>query len=132
LNGGIEGSAITLEGQFSQIANYIALMIEAGAVLVVAFGAAQALLSLAAAIVTRAADEMRGREIWIKFATWILLALEFALAADLVRTAVAPTWDDISKLAVIATIRTMLNYFLAKDIAEFEQTRQSNGNPAPG
>jgi len=26
---------------------------------------------------------------------------------------VAPTWDDISKLAVIATIRTMLNYFLA-------------------
>ena len=50
-----------------------------------------------------------------------LLALEFALAADLVRTAVAPTWDDISKLAVIATIRTMLNYFLAKDIAEFEQ-----------
>jgi len=107
-------------------------MIEAGAVLVVAFGAAQALLSLAAAIVTRAADEMRGREIWIKFATWILLALEFALAADLVRTAVAPTWDDISKLAVIAAIRTMLNYFLAKDIAEFEQTRQSNGNPAPG
>ncbi|HEY8263655.1 MAG TPA: DUF1622 domain-containing protein [Methyloceanibacter sp.] len=55
------------------------------------------------------------------FATWILLALEFALAADLVRTAVAPTWDDISKLAVIATIRTMLNYFLAKDIASFDK-----------
>jgi len=54
-------------------------------------------------------------------ATWILLALEFALAADLVRTAVAPTWDDISKLAVIATIRTMLNYFLAKDIASFDK-----------
>jgi uncharacterized membrane protein len=107
-------------------------MIEAGAVLVVAFGATQALLSVAAAVIARAADEMRGREIWIKFATWILLALEFALAADLVRTAVAPTWDDISKLAVIATIRTMLNYFLAKDIAEFEQARQSNGNPAPG
>jgi uncharacterized membrane protein len=38
------------------------------------------------------------------------------------RTAVAPTWDDISKLAVIATIRTMLNYFLAKDIMAFDQT----------
>ena len=37
------------------------------------------------------------------------------------RTAVAPTWDDISKLAVIATIRTMLNYFLAKDISAFDQ-----------
>jgi uncharacterized membrane protein len=102
----------------------------------VAFGALQALMSLLAAIIGRTADEMRGREIWIKFATWILLALEFALAADLVRTAVAPTWDDIFKLAVIATIRTMLNYFLAKDIAEFAQARQSAGNqpsntPAP-
>ena len=127
---------IPLEERFSEIANYIALLIEAGAVLVVAFGAFQALMSLLVAIVGRAANEMRGREIWIKFATWILLALEFALAADLVRTAVAPTWDDISKLAVIATIRTMLNYFLAKDIAEFEQARQAGGNqpldkPAP-
>jgi uncharacterized membrane protein len=128
--------AIPLEERFSEIANYIALLIEAGAVLVVAFGALQALVSVFAAVIGRSADEMRGREIWIRFATWILLALEFALAADLVRTAVAPTWDDISKLAVIATIRTMLNYFLAKDIAEFEQVRQSGGNqpsdkPAP-
>ena len=98
--------------------------------LVVAFGAFQALVSLVAAIIGRSADEMRGREIWIKFATWILLALEFALAADLVRTAVAPTWDDISKLAVIATIRTMLNYFLAKDIAALGQARES-GTPSP-
>ena len=51
----------------------------------------------------------------------ILLALEFALAADIVRTAVAPTWEDITKLAVIAIVRTMLNYFLAKDISAFDQ-----------
>jgi uncharacterized membrane protein len=70
-----------------------------------------------------------GREIWLRFATWILLALEFALAADILRTAVAPTWEDISKLAVIATIRTMLNYFLAKDIAEFDRAQESAGNP---
>jgi uncharacterized membrane protein len=64
--------------------------------------------SVAFRILQRPADgEMEGRQIWIRFATWILLALEFALAADLVRTAVAPTWDDIAKLAVIATIRTM-------------------------
>jgi uncharacterized membrane protein len=81
----------------------------------------QALAGLGSAILARTADEMIGRGIWLKFATWILLALEFALAADLVRTAVAPTWDDIAKLAVIATIRTMLNYFLAKDIASFEK-----------
>src|SRR5680860_782828 len=70
-------------------------------------------------------------QIWLKFATWILLALEFALAADILRTAVAPTWEDIWKLAVIATIRTMLNYFLAKDIAAFE-AQDPGQNPAPG
>ena len=81
-------------------------------------------------IFKRAADEMQGREIWLKFATWILLALEFALAADIVRTAVAPRPGTTSrKLAVIAAIRTMLNYFLAKDIAEFDQARESGGNP---
>ena len=101
--------------------------------LVVTFGALQALGLVAAAIWRREADSPRGREIWLKFATWILLALEFALAADLVRTAVAPTWDDIGKLAVIATIRTMLNYFLAKDIASFEGPRTGTPSPAsPG
>ena len=54
-----------------------------------------------------------------------MLGLEFALAADILRAAVAPTWDDISKLAVIATIRTMLNYFLAKDIMAFDKSQEA-------
>ncbi|HZJ12018.1 MAG TPA: DUF1622 domain-containing protein [Methyloceanibacter sp.] len=82
-----------------------------------------------AAVFTGEATGVRGRQIWLKFATWILLALEFALAADILRTAVAPTWEDIGKLAVIATIRTMLNYFLAKDIAAFE-AQDSGQNPS--
>lgn len=52
----------------------------------------------------------------------LALALEFLLAADIVRTAVAPTWSDISRLAAIAVIRTGLNYFLQRDI---EETRRS-------
>jgi uncharacterized membrane protein len=124
--------ALGLEDQFKEIAGFIALAIEAAAVLVVSYGAIQALAGVVGSAFSRVADEMRGRETWLRFATWILLALEFALAADLVRTAVAPTWDDISKLAVIATIRTMLNYFLAKDIAEFDRAQESGGNPPSG
>jgi uncharacterized membrane protein len=120
---------MAIDGQFKHIAELVALFIQAGAVLVVTFGAVQAISLVAAAIWQREADSPRGREIWLKFATWILLALEFALAADLVRTAVAPTWDDIGKLAVIATIRTMLNYFLAKDIASFDQSRDEAPKP---
>ena len=126
------GRTIGLEDQFKEIAGFIALAIEAAAVLVVSYGSLQALAGVVGTAFSRTADEMRGRKIWLRFATWILLALEFALAADLVRTAVAPTWDDISKLAVIATIHTMLNYFLAKDIAEFDRAQESGGNPPSG
>jgi uncharacterized membrane protein len=100
-----------------------------GAVLIVCVGGIQALWGVIAAVLAGMANELRGREIWLKFATWILLALEFALAADIVRTAVAPTWEDIWKLAVIATIRTMLNYFLAKDIAAFAAQDSAQNSP---
>jgi uncharacterized membrane protein len=44
-------------------------------------------------------------------------------AADIVQTAIAPTWDDVGKLTVIAIVRTVLNYFLAKDIASLDRDR---------
>ena len=64
----------------------------------------------------------------LRFASWILLSLEFALAADIVRTAIAPTWDDIGQLAAIAAIRTFLNYFLERDLEAFMHERK----PEPG
>ena len=51
----------------------------------------------------------------LKLGRWLALALEFELAADILRTAVAPTWDEIGQLASIAALRTLLNYFLQKE-----------------
>jgi uncharacterized membrane protein len=48
----------------------------------------------------------------------LALSLEFLLSADIVRTAVEPSWDEIGRLAAIATIRTALNYFLQREIAQ--------------
>lgn len=50
----------------------------------------------------------------------LALALEFLLAADILRTAVAPNWDDIGKLAAIAALRTLLNYFLERELKHSE------------
>src|SRR6266542_3267507 len=47
----------------------------------------------------------------------LALSLEFLLGADILRTAVEPSWDEIARLAAIATIRTGLNYFLQREIA---------------
>jgi uncharacterized membrane protein len=57
----------------------------------------------------------------VKFGSSLTLALELLLAADVLQTAVAPTWDDIGKLGAIAAIRTALNYFLEKELREIEK-----------
>jgi uncharacterized membrane protein len=46
------------------------------------------------------------------------LALEFQLGADILSTAIAPSWDEIGKLGAIAVIRTGLNYFLSIEMRE--------------
>lgn len=52
----------------------------------------------------------------IQFGSSLTLALELLLAVDILETAIAPTWDDIGKLAAIAILRTALNYFLEREI----------------
>lgn len=51
-------------------------------------------------------------------ARFLALGLEFQLASDLLRTAVAPSFTEIGKLAAVAAIRTGLNFFLGREIRE--------------
>ena len=52
----------------------------------------------------------------LRFGLWLALALEFQLGADILSTTVAPTTQDLARLALIAIIRTFLNYFLSKEM----------------
>jgi uncharacterized membrane protein len=113
-----------IEHGFRLVASFVALGVEAVAVVVIAFGAIETLLGLFGLI--RRSDSLHGgvRQVWVRFAGWILLSLEFTLAADILRTVIAPTWEEIGKLAAIAAIRTALNYFLGLDIREAEAHRK--------
>ncbi|WP_303311769.1 DUF1622 domain-containing protein [Hymenobacter sp. BT730] len=51
-------------------------------------------------------------------ARYLALALEFQLGADILTTAIAPTWEQIGKLGAIAVIRTALNFFLSKEMQD--------------
>lgn len=62
-------------------------------------------------------------EIRLMLSMWLALSLEFALAADILRSIIAPSWDEIGKLAAIIALRTILNYFLAKEIAQATMKR---------
>ena len=65
----------------------------------------------------------------VQFGSALTLALELMLAADILITAVAPTWDEIGKLAAIAAIRTALNFFLEKELVALEtRNKDAMGN----
>ena len=55
-------------------------------------------------------------QVRLKFGLWLALALEFQLGADILNTTIAPSTEALVRLAVIAVIRTFLNYFLNKEI----------------
>lgn len=101
------------------VAETIGLGLELAAVVIVAIGAVLALAQLAKDAVGKPSGRWK-RSVWLGFAGWIALALEFALAADICQTAISPTWDDIGRLAAIAAIRTFLNFFLGRDLEEAE------------
>lgn len=67
-------------------------------------------------------DRVLQESIRLELGVTLALALEFLLAADIVGTAVSPSWDAVAKLAAITGIRTFLNFFLQKEVRELRET----------
>ena len=65
----------------------------------------------------------------LALARYLALALEFQLGADILSTAIAPSWEQIGKLGAIAVIRTALNYFLSREMREERGETQSAEKP---
>lgn len=96
---------------------YLSNGVEACAAIVIALAAIQATWQGLKLFFMRPPEpEERKTEVRLQLGRWLSLALEFELAADILRTAIAPTWDEIGKLAAIVVLRTLLNYFLEREI----------------
>lgn len=93
-----------------------ALALETLVVVSVCLGALETLFYLTAFFLGARAISGARRTIWMRFARWLLLSLEFALGADIIRTAIAPSWQEAGQLAVIAGIRTALGFFLEREM----------------
>lgn len=52
----------------------------------------------------------------VKLGSYLVLALEFFIASDIIKTIITPTWQGLGILGAIVVIRTILSYFLTKDI----------------
>ena len=111
-----------------QAVQWLRLAIETTGAVIIALGVVIALYHFARTFGRHrrppaAADGFNG--VRLALARYLALALEFQLGADILSTAVAPTWTAIGKLGAIAVIRTALNYFLEKEIRE--ETRLAEG-----
>jgi uncharacterized membrane protein len=107
----------TLSGAEEVVMNavlWLKLGVEVTGAAVIGFG----LLAVLAAWIRglRTEKEDLFGEARLSFARYLALALELQLGADILSTAVAPSWDQIGKLAAIAVIRTALNYFLRQEL----------------
>jgi uncharacterized membrane protein len=106
------------------ISAIVATCSEFTAVVVIVVGALQALGSMVKILIEwkRAVLPI---VVFRGFAGWLVLALEFLLAADILRTAISPTWTDIGQLAAIAAIRTFLNYSLSHDLQRAPELKET-------
>jgi uncharacterized membrane protein len=66
-------------------------------------------------------DGHERRAIWLRYARWLVAALTFQLAADILETSISSSWESLVRIASIAVIRTFLNYFLEKDLGEMRE-----------
>ncbi len=107
---------------------YLAGAIEIIAALLIGFASLQCALSAARLLLSRNASTVAKEEVRLQFGLWLSLAIEFELAADILRTTVAPGWEEIGKLAAIVLLRTVLNYFLQLEIRRAALQKP----PAPG
>ena len=122
-----------MEEVFKTWTAWVAVGVEAAAAGIIALAALEATWRTIRIFVGRPALPDAEKEgVRLRLARWLAVALEFALAADILRTAIAPSWDEIGKLAAIATLRTLLNFFLQREIEDEAERRRRGDAPAEG
>ena len=103
------------------IAMHVVTIINAMALLTVAFGTAQAFVRSVQAMFSTKPGGHFFHATYIQFARWLVGGLTFQMAADIIETAFSPTWDEVGQLAAISVIRTFINFFLERDLVEQEK-----------
>ena len=115
---------------------WLRLAIETAGATIIALGVVISLWAFARAFRRRndrgSGDDADYTGVRLTLARYLVLALEFQLAADILSTAIAPTWTAIGKLGAIAVIRTALNYLLEMEMRREAAEDQRLGRPADG
>lgn len=120
-----------VEGLFKHWTFVLASGIEASAAVVIGLASLEGVYRALVLFFSRRVAEQDAKEqIRLRLGRWLAVALELELAADILRTAIAPTWNEIGQLAAIVVLRTVLNYFLQEEIDK-AAARAPHAQPVP-
>lgn len=108
------------EDWLAQVVNLLVRVVEIAGAVVIFSGAAVAFAHFCV-IVATSRDPKKFNPVRLTLGRFLIVGLEFQLASDLLRTAVAPSYDQIGKLAAVAAIRTGLDYFIGRELAAEER-----------
>jgi uncharacterized membrane protein len=106
------------------------IIIDAMALIIIFVGTVEAFIS-GMRVMFSSPNGHERRDVWLRQARWLIAGLTFQLAADIIETAITPSWEDITRIAAIAAIRTALNYFLERDLADVREWQRAPSEP-PG
>lgn len=102
---------------FHRVMEWVTLAISLLGALVVITGVAEATVQFLKRKLTSKRLTISGEEsIRHQLGAHLLLGLEIFIAADIISSFIAPTWDKVGILAVVVAIRTVLSYFLEREI----------------
>lgn len=102
------------------VTEYAVLIIDALALVIIVVGTAQAFVGGVRLMLSSPSGTER-REVWLRYARWLVAGLTFQLAADIIETSITTSWEAVGRIAAIAVIRTFLNFFLERDVAEVRE-----------
>lgn len=108
----------SIEGLVIAVVRWLKLGVEIFGAGLVTLGVCMAILQLTRNLVTRRQADFTVTRLIL--ARHLALALEFELGADILGTAISPSWDQIGKLGAVAVIRTGLNFFLSMEMKGVE------------
>jgi uncharacterized membrane protein len=102
---------------FHSVINSICFALNIIGALITIWGIVISLLEFLKKEITRRKEAIQLNEaIRIKLGSYLVLALEFFIAGDIVKTIITPSWQSLGILGAIVVIRTILSYFLTKDL----------------
>ncbi len=112
------------------VTEYAILLIDGLALLIIVVGTLEAFVN-GLRIMLGSASGHEKRDVWLRYARWLVAGLTFQLAADIIETSISTSWEAIARLGAIAVIRTFLNYFLERDLAEVRERQREPEKSAP-